>query len=183
MYYINQLDYPHIRYEHDLDHGGAPEEKCTAAAAACGPCCLCMVVENMTFGHLELTDCLKLSADLGANRQRGTDLKILGPVVAEKYGLTYDVTDDVEKLVEHLQHGGMAIANSGGDREGYVGVFTTDGKDACILDPSYKEGKYDEEGRKGKVEVHAPFVYCSLEVLKEDCSNRSPAFYLFARKR
>ena len=99
MYYINQLDYPHIRYEHDLDNGGAPEEKCTAAAAACGPCCLCMVVENMTFGHLELTDCLKLSADLGANRQRGTDLKILGPVVAEKYGLTYDVTDDVEKLV------------------------------------------------------------------------------------
>ena len=27
MYYINQLDYPHIRYEHDLDNGGAPEEK------------------------------------------------------------------------------------------------------------------------------------------------------------
>ena len=23
MYYINQLDYPHIRYEHDLDNGGA----------------------------------------------------------------------------------------------------------------------------------------------------------------
>ena len=72
MYYINQLDYPHIRYEHDLDNGGAPEEKCTAAAAACGPCCLCMIVENMTFGHLELTDCLELSAKLGANRQRGT---------------------------------------------------------------------------------------------------------------
>ena len=93
MYYINQLDYPHIRYEHDLDNGGAPEEKCTAAAAACGPCCLCMIVENMTFGHLELTDCLELSAKLGANRQRGTSLKILGPAVAEKYGLTYDTTN------------------------------------------------------------------------------------------
>ena len=193
MYYINQLDYPHIRYEHDLDNGGAPEEKCTAAAAACGPCCLCMIVENMTFGHLELTDCLELSAKVGANRQRGTSLKILGPAVAEKYGLTYDTTNDVKKLVEHLQRGGMAIANSGGDREGYVGLFThgghyitilsTDGKDACILDPSYKEGKYEEEGRQGKAEVHEPFVYCSLDVLMEDCSNRDPAFYLFARKR
>ena len=185
MYYINQLDYPHIRYEHDLDNGGAPEEKCTAAAAACGPCCLCMIVENMTFGHLELTDCLELSAKLGANRQRGTSLKILGPAVAEKYGLTYDTTNDVKKLVEHLQRGGMAIANSGGDREGYVGLFThgghyitilsTDGKDACILDPSYKEGKYEEEGRQGKAEVHEPFVYCSLDVLMEDCSNRDPS--------
>ena len=27
-----------------------------------------------------------------------------------------------------------------------------------------------------------PFIYCSLQVLKKDCENRSPAFYLFKRK-
>ena len=193
MLYLNQLDYEHIPYEHNLDAGGPPPGKGTAAAAACGPCCLCMMVENLTLGHMELTDCLKLSGELGANRQMGTDLKILGPVVAEKFGLTFETTDEVEVLVEHLRRGGMAVANSGGDREGYTGLFThgghyiavlsTDGTDACILDPSYKEGKYEEEGRQGKTEVHAPFVYCSLDVLKEDCSNRSPAFYLFGRTR
>lgn len=193
MYYINQLDYPHIPYEHNVDNGGVPEGKNNAAAAACGPCSLCMIVENMTFGHIELTDCLKLSAEVGANREMGTNMKILGPVVAEKYGLTYDTTDEVDVLTAHLKNGGMAIANVGGDREGYTGLFShgghyivvvsTDGKDVCILDPSYKEGKYEEEGRQGKTQVQKPFVYCSLDVLKKDCDNRSPGFYLFARKR
>ena len=134
-----------------------------------------MIVENMTFGHLELTDCLELSAKLGANRQRGTSLKILGPAVAEKYGLTYDTTNDVKKLVEHLQRGGMAIANSGGDREGYVGLFThgghyitilsTDGKDACILDPLIKkESTRKKDGRERRRFTSplctAPWTYC-----------------------
>ena len=39
----------------------------------------------------------------------------------------------------------------------YITILSTDGKDACILDPSYKEGKYEEEGRQGKAEVHEPF--------------------------
>ena len=193
MLYLNQLDYEHIPYEHNLDNGGPPPGKGTAAAAACGPCCLCMVVDHLTCGHLELTDCLDLSRALRANRKPGTDLKILGPAVAEKFDLDFETTDDVEKLVEHLQKGGKAIANSGGDREGHVGVFThgghyieilsVNGDEACILDPSYKEGKYEEEGRQGKVKTDAPFVYCSLEVLMEDCANRSPAFYLFKRKQ
>ena len=194
MYYLNQLDYEHVPYEHNLSHGGPPPGKGTAAAAACGPCCLCMLVENMTMGHLELLDCLKLSAELKANMEMGTSLKILGPAVAETFGLTFETTDSLYELVEHLRRGGMAIANSGGDLEGYTGVFThgghyiavlsTDGKDACILDPSYKEGKYEEEGRQGKVDASAaPIVYFSLKVLEEDCANRSPAYYLFERKR
>lgn len=192
MYYINQLDYEHVPYEHNLNNGGAPEGKSNAAAAACGPCCLCMVVENLTFGHLDLLDCLKLSADHGANREMGTSLKILGPVVADMYGLNFDMTSDADVMVDTLKKGGMVIANSGGDREGYTGLFThgghyitvvsADGNEVCVLDPSYKEGKYEEEGRKGKAVVQKPFVYCSLDVLKKDCENRNPAFYLFSRK-
>ena len=112
MYYLNQLDYEHVPYEHNLSHGGPPPGKGTAAAAACGPCCLCMLVENMTMGHLELLDCLKLSAELKANMEMGTSLKILGPAVAETFGLTFETTDSLYELVEHLRRGGMAIANS-----------------------------------------------------------------------
>lgn len=193
MLYLNQLDYEHVPYQHNLKNGGPPPGKGTAAAAACGPCCLCMVVDHLTCGSLDLLECLELSAKLEANLEMGTSLKILGPAVAERFGLTFETTDDAEVLAEHLKTGGKAIANSGGDREGHVGLFThgghyvevlsIEGEEVCILDPSYKEGKYEEEGRQGKAEVNAPFVYCSLDVLKEDCANRSPAYYLFKRKR
>lgn len=193
MIYINQLDYEHIPYEHNVNHGGPPPGKGTVAAAGCGPCCLCMMVDNMTRQHFDLMDCLKMSADLKANAERGTDLKILGPAVAEKFGLTLEMTSSIERLKDHVSRGGMAIANSGGDREGYTGVFThgghyilvvsIDGDEACILDPSYKEGKYEEPGRDGKAKERDGFVYCSLDVLAEDCANREPAYYLFARRK
>ncbi len=193
MLYLNQLDFPDVPYAHNLDDGGPPPGKGTVAAAGCGPCCLCMIVENLTTGHLELMECLAMSAQLGANRKPGTDLNILGRSVAERYGLEFNVTDDDMTLTQHLQSGGMAVANAGGDREGYRGVFShgghyiaviaLDGDEVCVLDPSYFSGKYDEEGRRGKVRVAEPFVYCTLQVLKKDCENRSPAFYLFKRKR
>lgn len=192
MLYLNQLDYANVPYEHNLDNGGAPREKSNAAAAACGPCCLCMAVDRLTTKKLDLLECLKLSADHGANRQMGTSLKILGPVVAEMYDLEFSMTDDLDVLCEHLKKGGMAIANSGGDREGHTGLFThgghyiavlwVEGDTVCVLDPSYKPGKYEEEGRQGKAVVDEPFVYCSLETLAEDCANRSPAYYLFKRR-
>ena len=193
MLYLNQLNYPDIPYEHNVAGGGPPEGKGNVAAAGCGPCCLCMMVENLTTEHLDLMDCLKMSADLKANMERGTDLKILGKAVAEKFGLGYSTTSDIEVLADHLRRGGMAVANAGGDREGYNAVFShgghyiavisVDGDTACVLDPSYKPGKYEEEGRQGKAAVAEPFVYCSLEVLRKDCENRDPSFYLFSRKK
>lgn len=193
MLYLNQLDYEHIPYQHNLGHGGVPAEKATVAAAGCGPCSLCMMVENLTPEKLELEDCLKLSGELRANMEPGTDLKILAPAVAVKFKLAYETTSDIEVLAAHLRRGGMAVANSGGDYEGHIGVFShgghyvavisVDGDEVCILDPSYRKDKYEEEGRKGKVHVTEPFSYCSLEMLKEDCANRAPSFYLFARRR
>lgn len=193
MLYLNQLKYLDVPYEHNVGAGGVPPERATVAVAGCGLCCACMLVENMTFSHLGLTECRDLSYQAKANMEPGTDMRLLGPLVAEKFGLTYETTSDVEVLKEHLRRGGMAIANSGGDREGYTGVFTrnghyvlvvsVDGDEVCILDPSYKEGKYDEPGRQGKVRVEGGFEYCHVDVLAGDCSNRDPSYYLFARKR
>ena len=69
MKYINQLEHRDIPYEHNLDHGGVPEEKRNVAAAGCGPSCLCMMVDALTLSTYELTDCLKLSNEVGANRE------------------------------------------------------------------------------------------------------------------
>lgn len=102
MKYINQLEHRDIPYEHNLDHGGVPEEKRNVAAAGCGPSCLCMMVDALTLSTYELTDCLKLSNEVGANREIGTSLKILGPVVAERFNLNYGETSDLNELKAHL---------------------------------------------------------------------------------
>lgn len=101
MKYINQLEHRDIPYEHNLDHGGVPEEKRNVAAAGCGPSCLCMMVDALTLSTYELTDCLKLSNEVGANREIGTSLKILGPVVAERFNLNYGETSDLNELKAH----------------------------------------------------------------------------------
>ncbi len=192
MRYLNQLEYPDMKYNHNMDEGGAPEGKDNVKAAGCGLCCLCMVVDQLTTKTLELADCIRLSETCGANRKMGTNLRVLGPVVAELYGLTYSNTNDPEVVKECLQKGGRVVANVGGDRENYIGLFShighyielvsIEGAELCILDPSRKEGKFDEEGREGKVRLGDPFVYCTMDDLVRDCANRDPGFHLFTRK-
>lgn len=191
MIYLNQLDYPDLYYPTNTSKGGLGPGKDNVKTAGCGLCCCCMVVENMTLEHFPLVDCLHMAMDLEANLKPGTDLKILGKAVAEKFGLVFSTTDSPEELLAHLKNGGMAIANSGGDREGYTGLFThgghyitvisADGDTVCVLDPSQTPDKYDTPERKGKVKVDGHFVYCSIRTLMEDCSNRQPAYYLFKR--
>ena len=133
-----------------------------------------------------------MSISLKANEKPGTDLKKLGPAVTEKFGLKFEMTNDSQELLEHLRNGGMAIANSGGDRENYEGVFThgghyvtviaANGNVVCILDPSLSTDKFETEGRRGKVRIDGNFVYCDIAVLAKDCENRTPSYYLFSRK-
>ena len=60
-----------------------------------------------------LEECRQMVYDLKANMSAGSDLQIMGPAVAEKFGLTYDQTDDINKMLAHVHAGGMAVANSG----------------------------------------------------------------------
>ncbi len=85
----------------------------------------------------------------------------------------------------------MAIANSGGDREGWTGVFThgghfivlvsAKGREICVMDPSMKPGKFDEAGRAGKVRVEGNMAYVDIAVLARDCDNRYPSYCLFRK--
>ena len=94
--------------------------------------------------------------------------------------------------MEHLRNGGEVIANVSNDREGAVSVFTNrghyilvvsvEGNRVCILDPSYTEEKFATDNARGKVVVDAPFVYCDIDLLMEEASNRNPGFFLFKRK-
>ena len=198
MKYINQLDYPDRLYVTRKNLEGEEREKgkfTTVRSSGCGLCAAIMAVDrllpNSTF---DLQVALRLAYDTNSNHQVGTDYKIYAPALAEKLDLTLEVTDDPERLRFCLQTGGAAVVHSRGDRDGYIGVFThkghyvtaigvePDGRIA-ILDPSYKPGKFDEEGRQGKVEIkNGELLVCDIQVLVDDADYRVNSFYLFWRK-
>lgn len=192
MLYLNQRDYRNVPYYHNVANGGVPEERRWISTSGCGICSVCMIVEHLTTHSLPLQECIKLSERSGANRNIGTRMLSLGPLVAELYGLEFEATNDVQRLLAHLRNGGEAAVNVGGDHDDHIGLFahkghyivavSTDGEEICILDPSYEVGKFEEEGRKGKVRVSYPFAYCSVEDLVADVQNRETPFYLFRRK-
>ena len=197
MLYVNQLDHPHLRYitRTSLEEEAKEKGKLTTVkSSGCGLCSAVMVADrllpNCNFG---LYDALDLSYATEANHRGGTDYKRFAPAFAEKMGFKYESTNDPERLLYCLRTGGAAVGHVGGDREGHIGVFShgghyvaviaeeEDGRIA-ILDPSYKENKYEEEGRQGKVEMkYGVAAVCDVQVLVEDTANRNPHFHLFWR--
>ncbi len=191
MLYVNQIGYPHIPYNHDLNNGGRPLS--TIASSGCGLCSACMIVDHLVVGgSLSIEECRQLSYDSKANLRVGTDIHILGAVLAEKFNLDFEMTNDINKLVTHLQNGGEAIVNVAADENG-VGIFTKGGHyivatayvngEIEILDPSFTRTKYTAEHCQGKVRIVGPFVYSSPETLaSESVPRREHPFYLFKRK-
>lgn len=196
MKFVNQLDYPHLPYVTRTKLEGAEQEHgktTTISTSGCGLCSAVMVADRLLPNcHFELEDALALSYDTEANHQLGTDYRIFAPAFAEKLGLTYEGTSDPDRLLHCLRTGGAAVANVTA-RDGYVGLFTKrrhyiaviseepDGR-VAILDPSYCEGKYEEEGRQGKVEMKGVLAICTLPVLVEEASEPDISFHLFWRK-
>ena len=73
MFYINQLDYPHIPYNHNMAHGGPPEGRTSVKTSGCGLCCACMVVAHQTGKVLPMAEFVKLSEENLANQDLGTN--------------------------------------------------------------------------------------------------------------
>ena len=81
----------------------------------------------------------------------------------------------------------MVIANTQGDRDGWVGVFS-DSRHFVVLsqckngqvavwDPMLSPRRYDKPGRAGKVRLDGFTAYADFSVIANDCAGRS--FYLF----
>lgn len=184
--FYNQNDYPHIPYVYD-------NPKSSVASSGCGLCSCCMVVENLMGKPFTPAEAVKVALDCGARDDTGTEISILAPAVCDKFGMTCEFTNDAGRVLQFLQKGeGMVIANSGGDREGWTGVFThgghfivlaaAQGRKITVLDPAVKPGKFDEPGRAGKVVLEGSIAYTDIAVLAKDCDNRTPAYVLFRKK-
>lgn len=198
MKYINQKQYPHIPYITRTQMEGEAREKglkTTISSSGCGLCASIMtadrLIPNCEFG---LEEAIALSYEAKANGLPGTYWKEYVPAFTVKFNLHNENTCDTERLLHCLRTGGAAMCVTNGDHDGYVGVFShgkhwitligqePDGRIA-VLDPSYVEGKFEEEGRKGKVEMkNGVIALCDLQVLVEETQGRDPAFFLFWRK-
>ena len=198
MRYVNQKKYPEMPYITCVkpDHPRHEHGKTTTVkSSGCGLCSSIMIADRLLPEYsYELEDAIALSYKVGANSSSGTGRKYFD-AFAERFGLIKKEASTVEELLQCLHTGGAAIVHVGGDSEGRVGLFShvghyivaineePDGRIA-ILDPAYEPGRYDEEGRAGKVEVKNGLIaLCAPELLHEDTLTRQPGSYiLFWRK-
>ena len=189
MKFICQLDYKHIPFESNLDNGGNPENRRTVASSGCGLCSVCMAVDLLTATTFDLEECRDLAYATGANRPHpGTKLDLLGPAVAERFDLVYQPSMELGEAIACLQAGGAVVARvkKGLFTKGshYICLVSTDGKDFCILDPSYTPEKFHTPEREGRVDdSRAPFVYCDVNVLHADTEDVHTKYHLFSRKK
>jgi len=183
--YYNQNDYDYVPYP-------SPElPRATVKSGGCGVCCGAMIVSSMASQTVDPEAMAAYSIAIGARVSGGTDMNTLADAICRDYGLSCETTSDENNLLEHLKDGGMAIANVGGDRDGWTGVFSNgghfvvvaeyNGYTVAIMDPAYYSGKFSLAGRSGKVIVNGDLCYCNVEVLADDTANRSPAYWLFKK--
>jgi hypothetical protein len=196
MKYINQLEYAHLPYPTKIKLENIPDEKkkTTVRSSGCGLCCACMTVDLLTDKSLDIEECVRIAEGCLANHGVGTDMSILAPVIAEKFGLSYSKTNDLEMAIEHLRAGGVIIAHVGIPKDATIGLFTksghyislisTDGKEFCILDPSWSEEKYKIPERLGRVnEDNYPYLYCDVNTVHSETKPGRTKYHLFSRKK
>ena len=196
MKYVNQLEYAHIPYPTWVkDEAYAPNGKNTSVRqSGCGLCSVCMAIDLLTDKTLDIEECVRISMDCVANYSRGTDMNILGPVIAEKFGISYSKTSDLDEAIAHLQAGGVIIVHVGIPEGKEIGLFTkgghymiiisTDGKEFCFLDPSYSAEKYKIPERLGRInEENAPYLYVDIATMDSETKPGRVKYHLFARKK
>ena len=194
MKYINQYEYKHIPYPTKVQRpewapNGAPT---TVKSSGCGLCSVCMGIDYITDTTLSIEECVRLSMESGANHSSGTDMNVLGPVVAERCGVEYSKTDDLNEAIAHLQSGGVIVVHVGIPEGKEIGLFTrgghymliisTDGKEFCFLDPSYTPEKFTLPERIGRINSeNAPFLYCDVETMHSETKPNRVKYHMFKR--
>lgn len=198
MKYVNQKQYPDMIYVTHADPKDPRHEagkKTTVASAGCALCSAVMVADrlfpNSTF---TLEDAIALSYEAKANLSSGTSRKYFD-AFGEKLGLNFEYASTAEEVKRCLQTGGAAMVTVSEVKGEHPGLFTHGGHVMAIvglepdgrfviLDPSFLPGKFDEEGRRGKVEIkNGVLILCEPEVLQEETRARQPGAYrLYWRK-
>lgn len=195
MRHINQRRYANIPYPQLMDEPDNPYgKKGTVRSGGCGLCCACMVVDQLTTEEFSVRECTELSMATGANHCDGTDMKILGPAVAEKFHLDFSMTNDIAEVVKALHNGGCVIATVTANSPGNKGIFTNGGHyialmaadendEITVLDPSWNSKKYKKWVKEGLVREDGTVIYVSPQILHAERNPRWMTYFIFRRKK
>ena len=181
----NQNDYGYVPYP------AAGYVNATVKSGGCGVVAMSMVIENLVLGMLAPEACAAAALSCGARVSGGTDMSVLAREMAKRYPLTFYTSYSISETAKALEKGGAVIVNTGGDRGGYKGIFSSGGHYITLLeykgsiftaaDPGLYAGKYNVSWRLG-VKVENGLLKCRGQDLVSDSSNRYPPFYIFGRK-
>lgn len=191
--YYNQNNYPNTPYP------SAENKTATIKSGGCGVCCAANVLAFFGVAGYEPVGLSKIFMARGARVNGGTDMKKAAEIACELGNLSYRTTSDEADLIEHLQYGGIAIANVDGDI-GAKGIFSSAGhyinivgydntppKPVIAFDVGYYAGKFDSPYRKPYVSVAKDkdgntIQFTTKDALQIDTKGRTPNYYLFSKK-
>lgn len=196
MRHIIQRKYSYIPYPQYMAEPDNPRgKKGTIRSGGCGVCSVCMVIDQLTTEKFSVKECAQLSMAVGGNHSSGTDMTVLGPVVAEKFNLDYAESYDVNDALTALREGGRVIALVGGIEPDNRGIFTAGGHyivliaaddkdEICILDPNWTSKSFPKWEKQGLVRTEGTLVYTSPAVLHQEGKKLGdPTYYIFHRKK
>ena len=194
MKHVNQRRYSYIPYPQLMDEPDNPYGKnASVRGGGCGLCSVCMIVDQLTTQEFSVRECTELSMAIGANHCDGTDMKILGPAVAEKFNLDFSMTNNIDAVVNALHNGARVIALVSAKHEGNKGIFTKGGHyitliaadedEICVLDPSWTSKKYTKWVNEGLVRTEGTMVYVTPAVLSAERKYESVDYFVFRRKK
>lgn len=186
MNFYCQLDYRHVPYPSPTSPNG------NIADNGCGVCSASMVVEYLTGRDFPPEEAAKLAKASGAREGFGTSMAPYAPAICEKFDLVFRTTTDPAEVKAFLEKKeGVVIANTLGDREGWIGVFSdsrhyvvlvsVEADTVAVWDPMLNPGRYDIPGRIGKVRLDGYTAYADFSVIENDCLGNT--YFLFSRKR
>ena len=193
MKHINQRRYSYIPYPQHTEEPDNPRGKnVTVRNGGCGLCSACMVVDQLTTEIFPVRKAAELSVAVGGSHGSGTDMEVFGPVVAEKFGLSFAMTSDINEAVEAIRDGGRVIARVANlepqhkgiftKKDHYITVISATKDEVCILDPSWTSKKFTKWEKEGLVRLDSTLVYTTPEILHNERNTFVPSYYIFRRK-
>lgn len=184
---LNQNNYAGVPYP----NSGNPAAN--IKTSGCGVVSMAMILANLAGVKVTVSDLAAYSIKHGARASSGTNLVKLAQCICRDYPeLSYTTTNDEEVLKSHLEAGGMAIMNADGD-DGVDGIFAYGGHYLAILgikdgkpliaDPAWTATRYKSAYRKKYVtDLGGGLITCDWSTLDLDTKERTPNYYLFAKK-
>ena len=158
----------------------------TIKSSGCGICSACVVVSNLSDTYIEPPKMAEYSVKKGYRIDGVGTSHSLYPDIAKMYKLNCTKVCDINKAIECVKKGGMAVCStSGGENKlfstgGHLFVMTGyNGQECEFYDTDLYSGKYNTAYRKSRCYLKGDLIY----VKPEEAKKHIRTYFLFERTK